>query len=308
MLTIKTKATEQLYKQRFLSENNSLLRNLKNRVLDENKKNKLKRITKILHQLDFNCWFYCNEPVYQICRKDIYEYVVNKFTISEDKYQNILKTYSFHKVYKTIMELENFCVHRTLINYPFLELNEFYWKEQIFYSKQIPICLIIQENKEGPTHCERCKLKLTKYNYLQEYCSNCRHTLENKYYKDKSSNIQSYFKTYNFTKKVEYITTSTYSNISVLPNSCLDFPKYYDVTHNSSEYKMFDYKSIYTIYENANNPYKIITYEHDTDIDDNDESQNVNVSDTILEFINSINRLFRKTSTTSFENSEKVKV
>ena len=296
MLTITTKATNDFYKQRFLSENNSLLRNLKNRVLDENKKNKLKRITKILHQLDFNCWFYCNEPIYQICRKDISEYVVNKFTIPENKYQKIWKTYSFHKVYKTIMELENFCVHRTLINYPFLELDEFYWKERVFYSKKIPICLIIHEIKEGPIHCERCKLKLTKYNYLQEYCSKCRHTLENNYYKHKSSYIQSNFKRYDFTKKVEYAKTSTYSNISVLPSSCLEFPKYYSATHNSSDYRMFDYKSIYTIRENEDDPYKIITYDHDTDIDYNDDNQNANVSDTILEFINSINRLFRKTS------------
>lgn len=313
MSTIVTKTKNDFYKQRFLSENNSLsnnnlLRNLKNRILDENKNNKLKRITKILHQIDFNCWFYCNEPIYQICRKDIYEYVLNKYTTYEDKYQKIMETYSFHKVYKTIMELKSYCVHRTLSNYPFLELNEFYWKEKVFYSKKIPIYLIIHEDKEGPIHCERCKFKMTKYNYLQEYCSKCIHILKNKYYKHQGFYVQSNFKTYDFTKKIDYTRSLTCPNVFVLSDSYLYIPEYYHTTINNSTSRESNYESMYTTRDNIDDPYKIITYDHDTDIEYNDENKIPSISDTILEFISSINKIFRKNSTTSVEDGENVEI
>lgn len=293
------------YKQRFVKEKNSLLRNLKIRVLDENKNNKLKRITKILNQLDFNCWFNGGEPVYQICKKDIYEYVCNKDIISDKKYQTIWDSFSFHKVYKTIMELESYRVYRTVLNYPFLELNEFYWKEKVFYSKKIPVYLILHEEKEGPIHCERCKFKMTKYNYLQEYCSKCRHTLENKYYNHKGSYIQSNFKKYDFTKKVEYTTTSACPNISVLPNSFIDFPNYYVATRKTSYSK--DYDSGKNLYNNGdeNNPYGIITYKHENENENDNDNDNdfrdklkESVSDTILQFIESIN-IFKSSSSKS---------
>lgn len=304
ILTLTSKTANDFYKQRFVSGNNNILYDLKDSILNENKKYKFKRITKILHQLDFNCWFYCGEPVYQICRKDICEYVMNICTISEDKYQKIMETYSFHKVYKTIMELKSYCVHRTLINYPFLELNEFYWKERIFYSKKIPVHLIIYEDIEGPIHCEGCKLKLTKYNYLHEYCLNCRHSLENKYYRHKDIYIQSNFKTYDFTNKTECTGSSMCPNIFVLSESYLDIPTYYHTTIDNSISGESNCESMYTIYEDNCDPYKTITYNHDTDVDYYDENKNPRVSDTISEFINSINNLFRKISTVSFEDGE----
>lgn len=228
-----TKPDDRIDKQGFIEEKNSVFRNLKNRILDENNSNKMNRITKILNQLDFNCWFYCNEPIYQVCRKEIHEYIRNNHTLSEEKYKKIWKCYSFNRVYKTIMELKEYCVHRTLNNCPFLELNKFYWKENIFYSKKISIYLIIHQEKEGPLYCNRCKLNMTKYNYLREYCSLCKHSLENKYYNSKNVSIQSRFKTYDFTEEKKYVNTSACPNGSIISNSYFDFLNHYYTTRKN---------------------------------------------------------------------------
>lgn len=66
-------------------------------------------------------------------------------------------------------------VNYTKYNSPFLVYNDFVWKEDIFYSRHIPLDYIIREETSmGPKGCQRCrKYYKQTYKVFLKYCSKC---------------------------------------------------------------------------------------------------------------------------------------
>lgn len=162
-------------------------------------------ICTLLSNCNFNCWYKDNSPIFHLGEYQIQ----NNFWVMNGIYVNKKDCEIFRKLlhnfyiltqsryYKEIVSLFNeYKVHRTYSNYPFLEFKYFYWKEGYFYSKDIDIQSVLREVKQGPVYCHSCRNNVTKFNYFERYCERCEMSFplitipENKSLENKEINTQ----------------------------------------------------------------------------------------------------------------------
>jgi len=128
-----------------------------------------KPILRILYNLKYaTYWFKNNNPTFvfpeMVCEKGVLQY--KSYNCANNRtYYDYLTLYLF-----------KYNVKYTNDNYPFLVYNDFIWKEDIFYSRHIPIDYVIKEDVSsmGPKSCKRCKKNYKhKYKLFLKFCSKC---------------------------------------------------------------------------------------------------------------------------------------
>ena len=136
----------------------------------------MKEKIKCIRKYKMNFYFQDGSPIFQLLGGDM-EYhkgmVVFKKTINFTKKEKKILDYIFTK-YKH---------SRTVCMYPFLVYDDFIWKENIIYARDIRLRYIFSDDiVNSGLYCDMCRLNMNKtYRYIEDICKSCKERIDKEY-------------------------------------------------------------------------------------------------------------------------------
>jgi len=136
----------------------------------------MKEKIKFIRKYKMNFYFQNGGPIFQLFGGDI-EYnkgmVVFKKTINLTNKERDILEYVLTK-YKH---------SRTACNYPFLVYDDFIWKENILYARDIQLRYIFSDDiVNSGLYCDMCRLNMnTTYRYIEDICTSCKERIDKEY-------------------------------------------------------------------------------------------------------------------------------
>ena len=136
----------------------------------------MKEKIKFIRKYKMNFYFQDGRPIFQLLGGDM-EYhkgmVVFKKTINFTKKEKKILDYIFTK-YKH---------SRTICMYPFLVYDDFIWKENIIYARDIRLRYIFSDDiVNSGLYCDMCRLNMNKtYRYIEDICKSCKERIDKEY-------------------------------------------------------------------------------------------------------------------------------